>query len=157
MEALVDTNVLVYRYDSRFPRKQRIARDLLRRGAELLSVCIPHQAIIEFVAATTRVQVSLDGRPLLSPHEAYREAEEILAQFVVLYPSDEVVTTALRGAALYQLSWFDAHLWAYAETQRLPELISEDFQHGRAYGGVRVVNPFLEYVGEVNEPQAPWG
>jgi len=26
-----------------------------------------------------------------------------------------VVRTALRGAAAYQLSWFHAHAWAYAE------------------------------------------
>jgi hypothetical protein len=35
------------------------------------------------------------------------------------------------------------HQWAYAEYYGLPELISEDFEHGRMYGSVRVVNPFL--------------
>ncbi|HYH47393.1 MAG TPA: hypothetical protein VEG34_17060 [Thermoanaerobaculia bacterium] len=29
MAALVDTNILVYRHDPRFPKKQRIATDLL--------------------------------------------------------------------------------------------------------------------------------
>ena len=48
----------------------------------------------------------------------------------------------LRGAAAYQLSWFDAHLWAYAEYYGLSELLSEDFQHDRLYGTVRAVNPF---------------
>lgn len=43
----------------------------------------------------------------------------------------------------YQLSWCDAHLWAYAEHYGLAELISEDFQHDRLYGSVRIVNPFL--------------
>ncbi len=46
MEALVDTNVLVYRYDPRFPEKQQTAIDLLRQGSELRSACLPHQAII---------------------------------------------------------------------------------------------------------------
>lgn len=142
MEALVDTNVLVYRYDWRFPEKQRIAWSLLRRGAEYLSVAVPHQAIVEFVAATTHPRPDLGGRPLLTREEAFREAEELLAHFIVLYPNDEVVTTALRGAALYQLSWFDAHLWAYAEVYGVPELESEDFQDGRIYGNVRVVDPF---------------
>ena len=32
MTALVDTNVLVYRFDPRVPAKQRIARELLRDG-----------------------------------------------------------------------------------------------------------------------------
>ena len=55
-----------------------------------------------------------------------------------------IVRLALRGAAAYGLSWFDAHIWAYAEHFGLPELWSEDFQHDRLYGRVRVVNPLLE-------------
>jgi len=45
--------------------------------------------------------------------------------------------------AAYQLSWFDALMWAHAEEAGIPELLSEDFQHDRMYGDVRVVNPFL--------------
>jgi predicted nucleic acid-binding protein len=74
--------------------------------------------------------------------DALREAEELLDQFVVLFPDEALLRTALRGAVAYQLSWFDAHLWAYAEHYGLPELISEDFQHDRLYGSVRAINPF---------------
>ena len=139
---LVDTNVLVYRYDPRFPDKQKKADSLLRSGIALDNLCLPHQAIVEFMAVVTRTLPGI-GR-LLPPHEARREAEEMLNQFVVLYPVEEIVRLALRGAAMYQLSWFDAHLWAYAEHYGLPELLSEDFEHGRRYGTVRVRNPFVE-------------
>jgi predicted nucleic acid-binding protein len=139
--ALVDTNVLVYRFDGRFPQKQRIATELLRQGIADESIRVPHQAVVEFVAVVTR---PVDrGRPLLPYEDAYREAEEILSQFELLYPNDAIVRTALRGAAAYRLGWFDAHLWAYAEHYGLQELISEDFQHDRLYGTVRAVNPFL--------------
>ena len=136
---LIDTNILVYRYDARFPEKQRIATDILRQGIKSGEVRVPHQALVEFVAATTR------GRPeirLLEPEDARREAEEMLAQFRVLYPNEAVLRTALRGMAAYGLSWFDAHLWAYAEVYGLTEILSEDFQHTRMYGSVRVRNPF---------------
>jgi predicted nucleic acid-binding protein len=139
--ALIDTNVLVYRHDGRFPRKQRRARDLLRAGLESDTLRLPHQAILEFVAAVTRARP--DAPPILTPDEARREAEELLTEFQVLYPNDAVVRTALRGAAAYRLSWFDAHLWAYAEHYGLDEIFSEDFQHDRLYGTVRAVNPFL--------------
>jgi len=139
--ALVDTNVLVYRFDPRFPGKQRKATELLRRGIAEDSIRLPHQALVEFVAATTRP--TSEGSPLLAPEDARREAEEMLSQFEVLYPTEALVRTALRGAAAYQLSWFDAHLWAYAEHYGLDELCSEDFQHDRLYGTVRAVNPFL--------------
>ena len=96
---------------------------------------------MEFVSTVTRAR---RGRsPLLSKAAANREAEEILAQFVVLYPNEALVRTALRGAAAYQLSWSDAHLWAYAEHYGLTELLSEDFEHGRLYGTVRAVDPFV--------------
>jgi len=138
---LVDTNVLVYRFDPRFPEKQRTATDLLRAGIQEGTLRVPHQAIVEFVAAVTRPLI--DGAPLLSREDALREAEELLTQFPVLYSNDAVVRTALRGAGAYRLPWFDAHLWAYAEHYMLQELISEDFQHGRLYGSVRARNPFV--------------
>jgi len=138
--ALVDTNVLVYRFDPRFPERQRRATEILRSGIQEDSIRVPHQAIVEFVAAVTRP--TRDGPFLLSPEEARREAEELLNQFAVLFPTAGLLRMALRGAAAYQLSWFDAHLWAYAEYYGLAELWSEDFQHDRLYGTVRVVNPF---------------
>ena len=139
-QILIDTNVLVYRYDGRFPEKQRIALDVLRKGIETGNARIPHQSIIEFVAATTR------GSPedrLLDATDACREAEELMAQFPILYPNDTVLRMALRGTTAYGLSWFDAHLWAYAEVHGIAILLSEDFQHGRMYGTVMVRNPFL--------------
>jgi predicted nucleic acid-binding protein len=138
--ALVDTNVLVYRFDPRFPERQRRATEILRQGIRDDSIRLPHQAIVEFVVAVTRPL--REGPSLLSPDEARREAEELLNQFAVLFPTTGLLRMALRGAAAYQLSWFDAHLWAYAEYYGLAELWSEDFQHDRLYGTVRIVNPF---------------
>jgi predicted nucleic acid-binding protein len=139
--ALVDTNILVYLHDPRMPAKQRRSAELLLQGLEADTVRLPHQAIVEFVAAVTRPSAS--GSPLMPAAEARREAEELLTIFPVLYPNDSVVRTALRGAAMYGLSWYDAHMWAYAEVYGLSELWSEDFQHDRLYGTVRAVNPFL--------------
>jgi len=139
--ALVDTNVLVYRFDPRFPRKQAIADDVLRQGLADDALRVPHQAVVEFVAAVTRPLQG--GRSLLSIDEARREAEEILTQFVIVYPTEALVRTAIRGWATYQLDWFDAHLWAYAHEYGLGEILSEDFQHDRLYGGIRTVNPFI--------------
>jgi predicted nucleic acid-binding protein len=150
--ALVDTNILVYRYDPRFPVKQVRATELLRQGIADGSLILPHQALIEFVAVVTRQTAA--GAPLLSTEEAHREVEEMLAQFPVIYPTENTVRAALRGAALYKLSWFDAHLWAYADERGLETLWSEDFEDGRLYGRVRVENPFRA---AVHEPAPPYG
>ena len=140
MAALIDTNILVYRFDSRFADKQKIATAILRRGIQEDSVRLPHQAIVEFIAAVTR---PIRGHIILKQADALREAEEFLKQFTVLYPNEAILRHAIRGCAAYQLNWFDAHLWSYAEYYGLPEIFTEDLQHDRLYGTVRVVNPFI--------------
>jgi predicted nucleic acid-binding protein len=137
---LVDTNVLVYRFDPRFPVKQVRATALLRGGIADQSLVVPHQALIEFVAAVSRPIAR--GAPLLALKDAYREVEDMLGQYPVIYPTETTLRTAMRGAALYQFSWFDAHLWAYADEHGIDTLWSEDFEHGRTYGRVKVLNPF---------------
>jgi predicted nucleic acid-binding protein len=138
--ALVDTNVLVYRFDPRFPAKQTRATEILRRGIVDGSLHLPHQAIVEFVSVVTRPLHT--SEPLMSRADAVRETEELFAQFDVLYPNEQILRLALRGMSAYQLSWFDAHLWAYAEHFGLSEILSEDFEHGRRYGRVQITNPF---------------
>jgi predicted nucleic acid-binding protein len=138
--SLVDTNVLVYCYDLSDPRKRAMARDILRKGAAANVLRIPHQAMVEFVNAVTKRR---SGGPLLTPEEAWRQAEDFVDEFEILYPNEAVFRTAILGMAAYKFPWYDAHLWAYAEHYGLSELLSEDFEHGRKYGTVRVRNPFL--------------
>lgn len=142
MAALVDTNILVYRFDPRVREKQERATRLLGTAVQPGTLSLPHQALVEFVAATTRPLPRIG--PLLSADEAREEVESMLLTFDVLYPDAALVRTALWGVAAYGLSWFDAHIWAYAEHFGCHVLYSEDFQHGRVYGSVRVVNPFLD-------------
>ena len=158
MSVLIDTNLLVYRFDPTDQAKQTVVSELLLQRLEGDEpIFVPHQAIIEFVAAVTRPRRSLNGEPLLDRTDALIEAEALMQQFDILYPDALVLQTALRGAAVYSLSWFDAHLWAYAEVNGIPEILSEDFQHGRYYGSVRVVNPFVQADGGVRELPALYG
>ena len=66
--SLIDTNILVYRFDPRFPQKQRIAVEVLRSGVMNETLRIPHQALMEFVAVVTRVDRGT--QPLLSDAHA---------------------------------------------------------------------------------------
>ena len=140
MASLADTNILVYCFDHRYPAKVEVARELMERGMVDGSVRIAHQSVLEFVSVVVRPR--RDRNPLLSLPEARRKAEEFLADYDVLYPNENTVRTALQGAEKYRLSWYDAHLWAYAETNGLAEILSEDFSHNQFYGSVRIINPF---------------
>jgi predicted nucleic acid-binding protein len=140
--SLVDTNVLVYCYDFDDQVKRELARELLRKGSAKNELRIPHQALVEFVNVVTKRRGGRDA--LLPREEAFRQAEDFLDEFPVLYPNESVFRTAMLGMAAYRLPWYDAHLWAYAEHYGIPELLSEDFENGRWYGTVRVRNPFVE-------------
>ena len=141
MASLVDTSILVYRCDPRDVAKRQAAANLLRQGQVSGEFRICHQSLVEFVSAVTRSRAGRSS--IMTLPDATRQAEYFLLQFPVLYPDEGVFRTALRGIAMYQLSWFDAHLWAYAEYFGLDEILSEDFEHGRIYGHVRIRNPFL--------------
>jgi predicted nucleic acid-binding protein len=149
---LIDTNILIYRIDSRSPLKRERAIALLEQGLADRSIAVPFQALIEFVAAVTRPIGK--GESLLSMEEAHQEVDGMLVQFPILYPTEHTVRIALRGAALYKMSWFDALIWAYADERGIPTLWSEDFQDGRFYGRVKVQNPFRL---AVHEPASPYG
>jgi predicted nucleic acid-binding protein len=47
------------------------------------------------------------------------------------------------------MPFWDAQIWATAKLNQIPQVLSEDFQHGRAVEGVEFVNPFkVELPGE---------
>jgi predicted nucleic acid-binding protein len=148
---LVDTNILVYRWDPRFPAKREVARALLKKGLAERSVILPHQVIVEFISAVTRPRPDLGGQPLLTWPQARRRAENLITEFPIVYPDENVLATAIESPSGYQLSWYDAHLLAYAQVYGMDELFSEDFEHGRHYGGVRAVDPFLSAADSIHE------
>jgi len=139
--SLVDTNILVYRCDPRDPGKRAAALAVLREGEISGDLRIPHQALVEFVSSVTRLRRM--SEPIMTLADATRQAELFMAEFPILYPNESVFRMALLGRAAYGLPWYDAHLWAYAEHYGLPEILSEDFEHGRWYGTVRIRNPFV--------------
>ncbi|HRC84167.1 MAG TPA: PIN domain-containing protein [Thermoanaerobaculia bacterium] len=156
MATLVDTSILLRRYDPRDRDKQALASRVLRMGLAQEILFLPHQAIVEFLAVATQPQADLPGGgPLLSRELAVREAEELMVELPVLHPCDEMLRLALRGLT-YGLSWPDAHLLAYAEHYELDSILSEDFEHERFYGQVRVINPFMP-IDTVHETRARYG
>lgn len=68
---------------------------------------------------------------MLDRSHALREAEELLSQFEVYYPTEGVIRLAIRAVSANQLRWFDAHIWAYAEHYGCAEIVSEDFAEGQ--------------------------
>src|ERR1700751_2650405 len=126
MAELIDTNGLVYLHDHRFPQKQGAAQGLIVRLLRRYEVRGAQQSWLEFYVATTRIRPAL-RRPLLSPEEARAQIHDMVIAFETLYPAEPMVALTLLGSAVHRLSWFDAHLWSFAEYFGCELLYSEDF------------------------------
>ncbi len=134
---LVDTNVLIYSYDTVTTFKRQRALDVLTGLDAGRAGAVSAQVLGEFYHVATRRMASR-----LSPAEAERTINRFLRSWVVYDISGWAVGEAVQASSHYQMSYWDALIWATAKLNRVPTVLSEDFQHGRLLEGVRFVNPF---------------
>ena len=134
----VDTNVFVYRVESEPSDKTVQAATVIDalRGR----LVVPVQVLAE----TSRVLLAR-RRPPLPPSVVRTYVGSIREAAVVLVPlTPDVVDEAIRGVEVYELSYYDAQVWAAAKSAGAAVLLTEDFQDGQDVEGVRFVNPFAE-------------
>ena len=131
----LDTNVLVYAYETADPRKQRIAQQMIK-SAVAGEMVISAQVIGEF-AATLLHKFS----PKMSP-EAVRTILEALAS-IRFVPTDlDISRRAVEAHATYGIHFYDGLIVASAERAGCERIWSEDLNPGQRYFGVTVENPF---------------
>jgi predicted nucleic acid-binding protein len=134
---LIDTNVLIYAFDSANLVKQKKAVEVLRStfdgGIGLLSA----QVLGEFFTIVTRKIQD----PLTIP-EARVEVERFFEAWSVVPITELVVIEAIRGVEAHHLSYWDAQVWASALLNQASLVLSEDFQDGQVIEGIRFANPF---------------
>jgi predicted nucleic acid-binding protein len=131
----LDTNVLVYAYDSTNPAKRRVARGLLEEAVKGMHV-ISTQVLAEFAAAMLhRVTPRADPKLLA-------EALDVLAPVRLIVADGEVVRRAIAARTSYGLHFYDSMIVAAAERAGCDRLLSEDFNSGQSYFGITAENPF---------------
>jgi predicted nucleic acid-binding protein len=131
----VDTNVLLYSVDASSPAKQQAARIWLgvlwENGIGALSWQVLHEFYVNVVR---KIRVS---KPLA------RQLTEDFAQWRPPEMTIGLIRRAWHWSDQAQLSYWDSLILAAAERMDCAWLLSEDFQTGRRYGAVTVINPFL--------------
>lgn len=135
---LIDTNLLIYLLDRNEPLRQSQAIQVLDKlevmGLGRLSV----QNLAEFFSVSTR-KLS----PPLSPKEALEQVNLFTRVWPVFDLTPLIVLEAGRGVRDYQMSYYDAQIWATARLNQIPIIFSEDFNVGATIEGVQFVNPFV--------------
>ncbi|HEX5164249.1 MAG TPA: PIN domain-containing protein [Thermomicrobiales bacterium] len=134
---LIDSNVLIYMHDDKRASHQKQAVDIYRRLVESNRSVLSTQCLVEFFNAVTRKL-----RDPLSIAEAVRRLNQI-ADTAVVYPVTlDIVKDAAIAAEMYQMSIWDAQIWAVAFRNGVPIVVTEDMQSQPIIAGVRYINPF---------------
>jgi predicted nucleic acid-binding protein len=130
----IDSNILVYAYDSEAETRHEQAVGLMTRGA--LSDCIlTLQGLTEFFSVTTR-------KWKLQPADAAAAVDRMLAVFEIHAADATTLPDAMEAVIRHRLPFWDAMLWAAVQQAGCGLLLTEDFQDGRRLGAVTFVNPF---------------
>lgn len=137
---MIDTNVLLYPYDSRDPQKAARAFAIIERLGNAGTAAVSAQVLTEWFAVVTR------KKPFFAV--PVPTAVEILLGFLNYWRVFEItpvtVAAAARAVERYQLAPYDACIWATAHLHGVPFVLSEDFSHGQRLEGVTFLNPFRE-------------
>jgi predicted nucleic acid-binding protein len=132
----VDTNILIYANDARFPVLQaasiRLLDALARTGTGTVSV----QVLGEFFTVATKKL-----RDAMSREDAQAVVLGFVRYWDVLAITANVVAEAIEGVNRHQLAYWDALIWATAKLNGIPYVLSEDFSDGQLIENVRFINP----------------
>ncbi len=138
-EYFLDTNVLLYCFDPVDFRKQRIAQMLVDEALAEGRGKISYQVCQEF--SNVMLHKLKDDIPI---SKLMAVLEGVVFRLICVYPSPRLFSEAIRLHTQTQYRFYDSLIVAAALESGATILYSEDLQHGRQIGSLRIVNPFLE-------------
>ena len=131
----LDTNVLIYSFDTVDPRKQRIAQDLVDRALDG-DIVISGQVLAEFASTLLHKM-----KPAISP-SGLTKILDSLGPIRTIATDAGMVRRAVEANSVYGLHFYDCLIIAAAERAGCEKIWSEDLSAGQRYFGVAVQNPF---------------
>lgn len=134
----VDTNVLVYAFDTNAGLKRERARGLIRDLWDSGQGCVSIQVLQEFFVTVTRKI----PRPM-TVRDAAQEIEDLSA-WRIHSPDPGDLLAAIDLQDLFSVSFWDAMILHSARELQCSILWTEDLNDGQTYAGVLVRNPFLD-------------
>lgn len=133
----LDTNVFVYKFDTREPVKAHRASELIRSAVGTKLGVVSYQVVQEFF----NIALTRFDKPFST-----REAEDYLSltfrPILAVHSSPRLFMEALRVHAQHQFSWYDALIVAAALEAECSVLYTEDMEHGQRVGNLKIENPF---------------
>jgi predicted nucleic acid-binding protein len=134
----LDTNILVYAFDTTAPAKARKAARLVRTAVDTGQGIVSYQVVQEFF----NVALRRFAQPM-SVAEAEQYLITVFRPLLAIHSSPALFVEALRIAGKCRMAWYDSIIVASAIEGECNTLYSEDFQHGLEIEDLRIENPFL--------------
>lgn len=136
--SFLDTNILVFLFAGDDAGKRGIAESILREGLADRSLVISTQVMQEFYSVVTR-----KFRRTISGERAEQALRDMMELQVVVTGPDLILAAAARTRT-ERLPFWDSLILETALHAGCSRILTEDFQTGREYGSLRIVNPFLD-------------
>ncbi len=136
-----DTNILLYMFDRSSNEKRNTATELFNKHQQSGGLRLSLQVVHEFAANLLSKKFGVQRWTVV---ELVRD----LLALKVAMPRGEDTLMSLQFMDNFKVSFWDALILATAQREGCTVLFSEDFQHGRAYDTVRVMNPFADTPGK---------
>ncbi len=134
----LDTNIIVYAYESEYLNKQKIAKELIIKGVSNNTASISYQVIQEFVNVATK-----KFKSPIKWSDCQLFIDRSLALIWDVNPNKELIYSAINIAERWKYSFYDSLIIAAALEAGCSTLYSEDLQHKQKIYSVQIINPFV--------------
>jgi predicted nucleic acid-binding protein len=135
----LDTNVMVYSFDSSQPEKKERALELIGDALQNGSGVISTQVIQEFLNVATR-KFAIP----LKAEDCKGYLKTVLSPLCEVFPDQALYEASLEVQQETGYSFYDALIIASAVRGGCEILYSEDLQANQQIGSLSIVNPFFE-------------
>lgn len=134
---LVDSNILVYAYDSTEGKKYEIAKEFVKEMWTRENGVLSIQNLAEFYSTVTK--------KIKNPLEIDKAKQIVLDYidgFEIIQYDEKTIIGAINTQAIYKISFWDALIVATMEENNLDTIITENEKDFKKITWIKVINPF---------------
>jgi len=135
-KVFIDSNILVYAFDSSEQEKQAIAQNLLNMEGVTGDIALSTQVLQEFFVIVTRklkIPLSIDDAS---------KTVQLFSAYPLIQINPKLILKGIERHRNESFSFWDALIVEAALAANCKILFSEDMQDGRRIGKLEIRNPF---------------
>lgn len=139
LDKLIDTNILVYAYDTSEGRKHEVSRDLLKQIWEEGGGVVCLQNLMEFfVVITNKVENPIDADEAKTIVEDFLKSEK----WEIIDRDEDTFLKAIDIVSKYEIHIWDALIATCMRENEVTEIVTENKNDFKKIPGIKVTVPF---------------